>query len=468
MLAMFVLFALLFAALAALITYIVDPLQFYHKPFGYPPVFSNEQRYQNPGLARNYDYDTIIVGTSMTENFLPSEVDKALGAHTLKLSIRGSTADEQFKIAKLAIETGKVKQVLWGLDYFALKTGDQEEAGDFPDYLYDDNKLNDFRYLLNYSVYDQFFKGIMKQIKGSPSQSLENLYNWNDSVRFGKKLVLKDYEQAGVSEAYFGLNEEPLDVIKENFNTRVLSLVKAHPEVKFIVYYPPYSVLREVMWEKTNKVRYQNQLEMAVWMYEQLHALPNTEVYNFQTATEWTYNLDLYKDMSHHNQDVNSAIAAAIGKKDPRYLMKDTNAQAFAEELKQQVQTFALSPDGNPLSVRVMMGESQDEQLFSSRVMPGEGELLVPVKEAAQAFGATLDWNQATKELILGRDGSRIKLTMGETKALMDNNEVELNYPGKLIRGTSYVPLLQLATLLGYDVSSDNPDELSIQYSITP
>ncbi|REE84539.1 copper amine oxidase-like protein [Paenibacillus taihuensis] len=466
MLAMFVVFALLFAMLAALITYIVDPLQFYHKPFGYDPVFSNEQRYQNPGLARNYDYDTIIVGTSMTENFRPSEVDKALGAHTLKLSIRGSTADEQFKIAQLAIETGKVKQVLWGLDYFALKTGDQEAAGEFPDYLYDDNKLNDVRYLLNYSLYDSFFKGIMKQIKGSPSQSLEGLYNWNYAVTFGKKLVLKDYEKAGVAEAYFGLNEEPLDVIKDNFNTRVLKLIKAHPEVKFIVYYPPYSVLREVMWEKTNKVRYQNQLEMAVWMYEQLHALPNTEVYNFQTATEWTYNLDLYKDMSHHNQDVNSAIAEAIGQKDARYLMNDTNAQSFADELAKQVQTFALSPDGDPLSVQVFMGDDPSEKVFSSRIMPGEGELLVPVKEAAQAFGATLDWNQATKELVLGRDDSKIKLKMGDKQALQDDNAVELAYPGKLIGGTAYVPFMQLASMLGYKISSDQPNELSIRYTL--
>ena len=116
MVARFTMFAILLAIGVALLTSIIDPLQFYHKATWYSPVFSTEQRYQNPGLARNYDYDTIIIGTSMTENFIPAEVDKALGGKTLKLSIRGSTADEHFKIASLALQTGKVKKVLWGLD----------------------------------------------------------------------------------------------------------------------------------------------------------------------------------------------------------------------------------------------------------------------------------------------------------------------------------------------------------------
>ncbi|NBD23822.1 copper amine oxidase N-terminal domain-containing protein [Paenibacillus glycinis] len=471
MLALTVLLAAAFALLAALVTYLVDPLQFYHRPFGYKPVFSSEQRYQNPGLALHYDYDTIIIGTSMTENFLPSEVDNALGGRSMKLSIRGSTADEQYKIAKLAIDTGKVKQVIWGLDYFALKTGDQEAAGPFPDYLYDDNRWNDYRYLLNYDVYGQFFKGIAKVLTGgSGSQSLEKLYNWNDSVRFGKQAVLKDYEKAQQTEAYFGLNEEPLDVIKRNFNDRVLSLAKAHPDVRFIFYYPPYSVLREVVWQRTNAERYRNQLEMDVWMFEQFNALPNAQVYDFQTAGEWTYDLDSYKDMSHHDQDVNTGIIHAIGKRDPRYRMTPANARALSDELAEQVRTFALTEAGDPKSVRVLTslnGQEPQETSFSGLVIPGEGELLVPVKEAAASLGAAYAWDQATKTLVLSRASSRVTLTLNDTTAAVKSGDaVKLAYPPKLVDGQTFIPLLKLAPLLGFDITAEQPNAWSYRYTL--
>lgn len=471
MLAWTALFAVGFALLASLVTYAADPLQFYHKPFGYRPVFSSEQRYQNPGLALHYDYDTIIIGTSMTENFLPSEVDKALGGKTLKLSIRGSTADEQYKIAKLAIETGKVKRVLWGLDYFALKTGDQDAAGPFPDYLYDDNRWNDYRYLLNYSVYGQFFKGIFKRVTGSAPQSLETLYNWNDSVRFGKKLVLKDYRSAANEEAYFGLNEEPLDVIKSHFETQVLSLAKAHPEIDFIFYYPPYSVLREAVWAATNEARFGNQLAMDVWMFRQFDALPNAKVYDFQTAGEWTYDLDLYKDLSHHNQDVNSAIAAAIGRDNPRYRMTKENAQSLSDELAQQVRTLAMTEAGDPKSVRVYAGGGKTappEASFSSRIIPGQGELLVPAKEAAALLGATFDWNQSAKMLVMAHGSARVTLTLDKPAAgTGDGGKVELAYPARLVGGKLHVPLLQLAELLGFRVDAEQPNGWSLQYTLT-
>ncbi|QHW31098.1 hypothetical protein GZH47_09685 [Paenibacillus rhizovicinus] len=473
MLARTALLAVLFALLASLITYAVDPLQFYHKPFGYKPVFSSEQRYQNPGLALHYDYDTIIIGTSMTENFLPSEVDKALGGKTLKLSIRGSTADEQYKIAQLAIKTGKVKRVLWGLDYFALKTGDQEAAGPFPDYLYDDNHWNDYRYLLNYSVYGQLFKGIFKQLEGTAPQSLEKLYNWNDSVLFGKRLVLADYRKAANEEAYFGLNEEPLDVIKDHFNAQVLSLVKANPDVDFIFYYPPYSVLREAVWSATNEERYRNQLAMDVWMFQQFNALPNAKVYDFQTAGDWTYNLDLYKDLSHHNQAVNTQIAEAIGKDDPRYRMTEANAQALSDELTEQVRTLTMTADGDPKIVQVFVGSGGEaavakEAEFSNRVIPGDGEVLVPAKEAAAALGATFDWNQEAKTLVMARGNTRITMQLNKAMAAVkDSGNIELSYPPTLAGGKTHVPLLQLAELLGYSVMPVQPNSWSLRYTLT-
>ncbi|WP_176220576.1 copper amine oxidase N-terminal domain-containing protein [Cohnella massiliensis] len=468
MLLQFAAFALLLAAVVCFATVLVDPLQFYRKSAIFPPVFSTEQRYQNPGLAKNYDYDTIVIGTSMTENFLPSVVDRTLGGKTMKLSMRGSTADEHYAIAKIALDTGRVKKVLWGLDYFSLKENDSEEAADFPDYLYDDNVWNDYRYWFNYSVYEMWFEGIARQALLGQNRDLELLNNWNDESLFGAERVVNSYRAAKQEEAYFGLNEEPADVLKARFDRYIYELAKSYPETEFYFFYPPYSVLRQEVWKETNEVRYRNQLELSVWMFERLDELPNAKVYNFQTETDWTYDLDLYKDLSHYKQDVNTAIAEAIGRDDPAYRMTRGNAASFAETLERQLATLVLTPDDRVLNMETAFagGTAADVPRWSVLSAPGDDELSVPAKEAAQAIGASVLWDPETKTISLTL-GSRIaKLQIGRAEAEIDGQSVPLAYAPSVVGGTALLPLRSVCEALGLPVATERPDEHTVRFTI--
>ena len=79
------------------ITYLIDPFKQYSinslKPF-----FYYNSRYLSPGLVKNYNFDTIIVGTSTSENFLVDEVDRMLNTKSLQVSFAGASAYEQKKI----------------------------------------------------------------------------------------------------------------------------------------------------------------------------------------------------------------------------------------------------------------------------------------------------------------------------------------------------------------------------------
>lgn len=434
----FILYTLCCAIGAAGLTAILDPWQIYHRAYGYTPYLSNEQRYQNPGLALRYDYDTIIIGTSMTENFLPSEVDQALGGKTMKLSIRGSTSDEHYKMAKLALSTGKVKKVLWGLDYFSLKTGTEE---DFPDYLYDQRWWNDYPYWFNYSVYQQFAKSLWRTWQGAQDQDMEYLYNWNDDVVFGKEEVANAYAKANSEEAYFSLNEEPIDVLQQRFRTDILSLVKEYPDVEFIFYYPPYSILRQSVWYYSNPTRFENQLEMRSWMYEELSNHENASVYDFQ-ASDWTHHLDLYKDLSHHNQEVNSWIIQAIDRKDANYLMTSAHAKEWNAKLESDARTALLDQDLHIQHVNVQVnGESVT---FANKVLRDD-EILVSVKEAAALLEADVEWNASTRTMMIRKGSTELELVIGKTEGTFrqDREETLLSLADKpeLIGGISYVPL---------------------------
>ena len=80
-----------YAVLAAfgLCTAVIDPLFHYHRPLSFLSYPLHNQRYQNDGILRHFDYDAIIIGTSMTENFKTSEFDRLWNLSSIKVPFNG-------------------------------------------------------------------------------------------------------------------------------------------------------------------------------------------------------------------------------------------------------------------------------------------------------------------------------------------------------------------------------------------
>ena len=57
-----------FISVAALVVY-VDPFFQYHAPLENFPYLVDNQLSQNPGMAKHMEYDSVILGSSMTVNF---------------------------------------------------------------------------------------------------------------------------------------------------------------------------------------------------------------------------------------------------------------------------------------------------------------------------------------------------------------------------------------------------------------
>ena len=74
---------------ASLVAY-VDPFFHYHTPVGGFPYVVDNQLSQNPGMARNMDYNGCIIGSSMTVNFDTDDFKELLGYDTVKLSYSGA------------------------------------------------------------------------------------------------------------------------------------------------------------------------------------------------------------------------------------------------------------------------------------------------------------------------------------------------------------------------------------------
>ncbi|MCB9991573.1 MAG: hypothetical protein H6867_09410 [Rhodospirillales bacterium] len=87
---------LLFCTPAAIVL-VFDPFFVYHKPLFIKDLgFDGTDRYQNAGLINSWladpdePFDTVIIGTSMTQNFPVTAIRNEDGIHALKLTLAGA------------------------------------------------------------------------------------------------------------------------------------------------------------------------------------------------------------------------------------------------------------------------------------------------------------------------------------------------------------------------------------------
>ena len=81
--------------MAAALNFVVDPLQLFRPARLFAAMYSPDSRMQDAGLIRSQDFDTVFMGTSLAIHFRQSDIDRALGVRSLKLSMTGSNSSEQ-------------------------------------------------------------------------------------------------------------------------------------------------------------------------------------------------------------------------------------------------------------------------------------------------------------------------------------------------------------------------------------
>ena len=172
-----------FVLMIALVVY-VDPFFHYHKPLKNFNYVVDNQLTQNPGMAEHLPYDSVILGSSMTVNFETDWFEELMGLKTVKLSYSGAFPKDQSNIMKLIFnsrwngEKREVKKVFLGVDVITY-TGDVEQTKyPIPEYLYDDQLLNDIQYVLNKDVLLQY---VLRPLVDPESTNWSHIYaSWWD------------------------------------------------------------------------------------------------------------------------------------------------------------------------------------------------------------------------------------------------------------------------------------------------
>lgn len=311
---------LLVLASFAAVTVIIDPLFHYHKPIEGLSYAMDDERHQNDGITRQFEYDAIITGTSMSENFKASEYNELFGVNSIKVCYNGASFKELNSGLERAFSYNpEIKSVFRIIDStnFAWDK-DHMRDGTFPDYLYDNNIINDVNYLFNFEIAHDFIMRTMRNtLSHKEPVNFDTYASW-PTTAVGQENIDKNRERDDVSDWYsyspydtaedgtLIYTEETEKSIEDNLNQNVIAIAKAHPETDFHIVLPPYSIY---FYDSSNQHKaldyYFACHKKAV---ELLVEVPNIHLYGYADNFELTCNLDHYIDPLHYADYVNSDI----------------------------------------------------------------------------------------------------------------------------------------------------------------
>lgn len=319
-------------AIVILVVYLFDPFYQYHGPwFGLQQVLYDRDN-QMMGSIRNLSYDSVLLGSSVAENFDSTTIDAIYDCHTLKIiRASGSVADLLYYL-KVAQERQQLKEVFWCMDIFALTASGEVTlyAEDIPRYLHTSTMLDDVPYVLNKEIL--FVKiPLMLAYSVMGINTGGHAYDWSRDKEFSAQKARQAYQRPAQA-----LEPQPIlqeaENIEENIS-RILEEIKGHPDTDYTIVFPPYSML---WWDcgYTNGIvqTYFLALEKVI---PALLSCDNVVIYFFMSEEDIICNLDNYMDMVHYSPQINAYMLERIEEGNNR-----VTSENMHETMKQMHNTY--------------------------------------------------------------------------------------------------------------------------------
>lgn len=318
--------------IAALVI-IVDPYFHFHAPFDGISYIMEEEVYMNDGIVKNFDYDTVITGTSTSSPFSVALTNELFDVKAVKVSFSG----EGFKRVGDNLRTAiayqpNLKTVFWGIDTIWFSTDENWTAhGSYPEYLYDDDLLNDANYLFNGDVLlYKVFPQISRTLKGEPAKSFEDYKHYDEP---GRENALEIYERPEREEKEIEEAEtrELFDNLERNFEENVCSIIEENPDITFYAFFPPYSIC---WWDQYHQYGWgvvERRIAMEKYAIEKLISYENVHMFSFTTNFEMICDLDNYNDNVHYAEGTASRCLRWM--KEGAYELTEDNYESYIQEV---------------------------------------------------------------------------------------------------------------------------------------
>lgn len=319
----------------------VDPFFHFHAPRTGEYFYTlDNQRSQNDGITRHFEYTGLITGTSVTKNFRASQAEELFGGRFIKIAYDGASYREVNEAVTRALERNpELRTVIRGLDLeYILAPRDEMWSADLtlrPVYLYDEDPLNDVHYVLNRDIL--FSRVIPMMIDRGKSGFRPGITDFDRYDRwrlspdwFGPGAVLPDGLEELVPGEPVHLTAEQAEEVRASVRQNLTDAADRYPETEFYCFIPPDCM--GWWYRKVEDGSVYAIVEAERVMMEEIFRHPNVRLYSWNDRTDLLGNLDNYTDTVHFGEWVNEWILTAM--KDGDGLVTRENCEALlAREL---------------------------------------------------------------------------------------------------------------------------------------
>ncbi len=299
-----------------LLVFLIDPYFYYHRAWGLQNVYNNS-RAMVPGVARNFEFDTVVFGTSMCQNFKCSEINETLDVTCVKATSAGlsSAAFARYFDTIKMYRKDKFKRCIMGVDIWSFAKDDPGKRTSYH-YLYEDRLFP-----VEYFYSADTAEAIWDMLKTNAAAGHDPIarHEMNEDLMFSNKPKYI-YSRAALEEDVRTLKISPAapdEQTLKNLEDHLFSRIRNNPDIRFDLFLPPYSIYFWCLLHEDGKL--ESYLAMRDEFIRQASRYPNVRIHDFQSDFAIICNLDNYKDVTHYSPAVNTIIIKSI--KEGRHLV---------------------------------------------------------------------------------------------------------------------------------------------------
>lgn len=337
----------------------VDPLHLFHKPYVCQDSIFSNMRFSNAGIIKKYEFDNIILGSSMLENTSAKEASDVFGGKFFNLSMSGSSFYERSIVLDYAFRHKKINKIIYSLDaslliFEIIRDNKTRYHPELYSFLYDDNSLNDFKAYANNKFLKEVFKFECTKTdidrptawyNGRAQQIFGSFDNW---IKY-PKLVEQDLPEIikAVDNIKNNNIQQPADLTEEINNAKkyiddyLLSFVKQHPETEFYVFMPPYSRIQNAIQAKTQYNDFIFTKESLRHVVKASSQYKNLKIYAWGNS-DYPDDIGNFSDLYHYSEKFNSLMLYYMAEN--KGLLTPDNFDAYYDEFEKKSLAFDLMP----------------------------------------------------------------------------------------------------------------------------
>jgi hypothetical protein len=99
---------------------------------------------------------------------------------------------------------------------------------------------------------------------------------------------------------------------------------------------------------------------------------------------------------------------------------------------------------------------NEDELIFDQPPLLINNRTMVPLRKIFEAFGAAINWDQATSTVTATKDQVVVKLTIGSNVGYVNDKEVSLDAAAVVVNSRTLVPVRFIGSSFGANVTWDD------------